>query len=216
MKRTMTTVTLALALAGALALSGCSQDDTATFDDPSVQDVSPEGADEEAATDSADSTNGDSSEQNDVTQESATAAGVEPSSLGDPVASATIPAVVVSDPEATMEVSLYSLTRDGESLIGLFSFRVDSADGADEPEWLYTYFGGQVWRPHLINTTDLARHDVLSEGSTSASTESQGVQFQPGQTFYAYAAFAAPSADITTMTVSLADGAPAITGVPIQ
>lgn len=47
-------------------------------------------------------------------------------------------------------------------------------------------------------------------------TDYQGAKFRPGQTFYAYASFAAPPTDVTSITVSLTDGAPAAAQVPIR
>ena len=50
--------------------------------------------------------------------------------------------------------------------------------GADAPEWIWDYLGGQAWRPHLIDTQNLTRHDVLRQGVTFAMTDYQGVKFR--------------------------------------
>lgn len=223
-----------LALAAALALSACSGEEPAQFEE-TAQGASAAGADEttdkaeadDAADDrpSADDAgvaatgeapgSGDeaSQETDDVSGQSAAAAGIDPQTLGDPIATVTIPAVVEGDPDATMEVSLYSLVRDGNTVVGTYSFRVDSDE--ERERWIYHYLGGASWRPFLVDTVNLNRHDVLGEGAHLAATDGQGAQFRPGTTFYAYASFAAPPPDVTTMTAYLVDGAPAIPDVEI-
>lgn len=149
-----------------------------------------------------------------VVDDDTQAAGVDPSSLGDPIASAEAPAIVDGDPEATMTVNLYSLTRSGETVVAVYSFQVHSTQ-TDHEDWLYGYLGDQGWHPYLIDTTNLNRHDVMT-GAGSAQTAYQGAEFRPGQTFYAYAVFAAPPADVTTMDASIADGVPMATEVPLR
>lgn len=222
-------VPLALSMTLALTLSACSQDAPAEFEDTATQQQS---AAEDTTQDTTEDAEGspdttaeagespdqgdEAQETDDVTSQSAAAAGVDPSTVGEPIATVSVPARVEGDPEATMDVSLYSLTRDGESLIGIYSFTVRSETGADAPEWIWDYLGGQAWRPHLIDTQNLTRHDVLRQGVTFAMTDYQGVKFRPGQTLFAYAAFAAPPADVTTMTASLVDGAAAVPEAPVQ
>lgn len=222
-------VPLSMALALGLTLSACSEDEPAAFEDTATQgsvagsEPTEETEDDAAPTaetgptaesDTADTTATDGSD--DVTARSAEAAGVDLSAIGDPIATTTVPAVVEGDNEATMDVCLYSLTRDGETLVGAFSFQVNSETGADDARRIYDYLGHHRWTPHLVDTTNLTRHDVLAQGSVLAMTDDLGVKFRPGQTLFAYAAFAAPPADVDTMTVSLVDsGAPA-QEVPVQ
>lgn len=203
---------LALSVALALSLAACSQDAPAQFEDTATQQMSSPSTEAAGAT----PTGSDAEDTDDVTAQSAVAAGVDLASVGDPIATVSVPAQVEGDPEATMDISLYSLTRDGETVIGIYSFTVRSETGADDAEWIYDYLGKQGWVPHLIDTQNLTRHDVLRQGATLAMTDYQGVQFRPGQTLFAYAAFAAPPADVTTMTVSLVDGAAAVPEVPVR
>lgn len=222
-----------LALACALALSACQQEAPAQFEDTAAQQGTQQqsapdqdAAQEEGAGTAApeagaqDEQTGDDSTATDaaarVSQESAAAAGIDLTQVPDPIATATVPATVEGDPEATMQVSLLSLVRDGETVIANVSFRVDSEGGSTTPRWIYHYLGDFSWKPHLIDTTNLTRHDVLGTSPTWAMTESQGSKFSPGQTFYAYAAFAAPPEGTTTVNVHLVDGSPAATEVPIQ
>lgn len=223
--RPLVPLTLAATLTLALSLSACSQDDPAEFEDTTTQAVVEDTAAQEDAaaedttdtTDTGDTGGDDAAETDDVTQASAAAAGVDPAELGEPLATVTRPARVAGDPDATMDVSLYSLERDGKALVGIFSFTVHSDSTTAEPEWLYDYLSSQSWRPHLIDTTNLTRHDVLGGSGRYAVSDSQGsTYFLPGQTVYGYAAFASPPAEVTTMTVQLIDGTPAIQDVPVQ
>lgn len=152
-----------------------------------------------------------------VVDEASKAAGVDPSALGKPVATAEAPAIVEGDPKATMTVSLYSLTRSGDTVVGIYSFQVHSTK-TDQEDWLYGYLGDQGWEPYLIDTKNLNKHGVMGavNGAVGAQTEYQGAKFRPGQTFYAYAVFAAPPQDVTTMDASLGDGLPLATEVPIR
>lgn len=208
MNRTLN-CTLALAVAGALTLSACSQGDSASFggESAAAQASSSVGASGEASS---------QNEGDDTAEESAAAAEISLADLGDPIATATVPAFVELDPAATMEVSLYSLTREGKTLHGVFSFMVTSENGSEDASWLYDYLGGTAWEPHLIDPVNLARHDILGDFPREAVTDDQSVKFRPGQMFYAYASFAAPPADVTSITVSLVDGAPPAVQVPIR
>ena len=67
-----------------------------------------------------------------------------------------------------------------------------------------------------MDTANLARHGVLGDFPHEAVTEQIKTSFRPGQTYFAYAAFAAPAAEVTSMTVSMVDGAPPATNVAIQ
>lgn len=228
--RPLVPLTTALTLALALSLSACSQDEPAAFEETATQavDTSAEPAADESSLDDSTETEPENIESavdegdntadatDDVTEQSASAAGIDPSTLGEPVATVTVPANVQGDNDATMDVSLYSLTRDGETVVGVFSFHVNSENGDDEARWIYHYLGSQSWNPHLIDTTNLHRHDVLMQSGVRAATDHQGVKFRPGQTLFAYAAFAAPPADIDTVTVSLVDGGAAVQEVPVQ
>ncbi|GAA5167760.1 hypothetical protein [Ornithinimicrobium tianjinense] len=211
--KTFTRSAAPMVLAAALALTGCSQgqDDTAGQD---AQGQQPPATQAEQAPVAQSQQPADASATvEDVTADSAAAAGVDLTAV-DPLATATVPAVVEGDADATMEVALLGLRRDGKVLVGTYSFTVTSDAPNPEPRWIYHYLGDQGWDPYLVDTVNLTRHDVLGNGS--AQTDYQGPKFLPGQTLYAYAMFAAPAEDVTEMSVSLVDSAPAVTGVPIQ
>lgn len=174
---------------------------------------SDEGGDADEAAEAGDAAASDGGGDT-VVDEDAAAAGVDPNTVGDPIASAEAPAIVEGDPEATMTVNLHSLTRSGETVLAVYSFQVHSTH-TDHQDDLYNYFGGDGWHPFLIDTKNLNRHDVLT-GAGDAQTDYMGGEFRPGQTFYAYAVFAAPPADVTTMDASLSDGVPMATGVPLR
>lgn len=151
-----------------------------------------------------------------VESESAQRAGVDLTALPAPLASGRTPARVSDDANATLEVVLYSLRRTGKTVTGTFSFRVITTNPSTGGGTLMGYLG-TMWNPYLVDTTNLKRHGVVSSASTPAMTASgaSGQRFRPGQTLYAYATFAAPPADVTTMDVQLLDGIPTAVGVPL-
>lgn len=182
-------------ITAALALAGCS--------------VADDSGPDSTRTSAVDATTGAS----DAEQESAGQAGIDLANLPEPVATGRIPAIVEGDPQATMDVAFYGLRRSGKVVIATYSFTVNSTD--DRERWLYHYLGDQGWHPYLIDSTNLNKHEVL-QGSGRAQTEYQGARFRPGQTSYAYAMFAAPPQDVTTMDVAVVDGMPAVAGVEIK
>ncbi len=204
-----------LALVAALTVSGCSGGDDASFEDPGA--TAPQ---QSATTDSAQGQQQPSGEQTaDIEQTSAQAAGVDLAELGEPVATATIPARVQGDPKATMDVRFYGLERHGKAVVGTFSFTVKTTKqytgSSTMGTRLYDYLGQARWTPFLVDTTNLTRHDVLEANSTKAMTSDITVHFAPGQTFYAFAAFAAPQDGTKTVTVQMVDGAPPAQGVQV-
>ena len=146
---------------------------------------------------------------------SAKAAGLDPSNLPEPVASEKIPANVEGDPDATLTVDLLGLYRQGKTVTGQFSFTLNAKDGAETDD-LYSYLGEQGWTPYFVDTANLQKHSVLSDSTSDAQTEIIGPDFSAGQTFYAYAVFAAPPDDVKEVDVAVVDGMSAIQGVKIQ
>lgn len=201
----------AVSFAAALALTGCGMlGSGSASSDPEA----PAGSASESAEDAAPGDTAASDEEGaDISATTAEAAGLDPGNLPEPVSTATIPAVVENDPEATRDVALYGLHRQDGVVVGTYSFTVNST--GDEPDWLYGYLGQTGWHPFLIDTVNLTKHDVL-EGEGRAQTDYQGPEFRPGQTYYAFAMFAAPPEDVTTMDAHVIDGFPAVSGVPIQ
>lgn len=153
--------------------------------------------------------------EDDVVDEAAATAGVDLTDLGEPVATAEIPATVDGDDEATMTVQLFGLEKQGGTVVATFAFTVNSTAGSDDPRDLYHYLGGAGWHPYAIDTVNLNKHGVLG-GAKAGQTDYQGMRFRSDQTFYAYASFAAPPADVTTMDVMMVTGAPLATGVEIR
>lgn len=218
-----------LTLAAALALTACNQGGQAEFesgDQPSANEQAAPAATEDDTADAQDDAAGEdaSAAETDAAEEDGEAggqdasspAGVNPATVPDAIATVTVPARVNRDKDATLDVSIHSLTREGKTVMGVFSFTLNSTADDDGRLWLYDVLGSQSWAPHFIDTQNLARHDVLRKGSTKAITDSQGSTYvRPGQTLYGYAAFAAPPEDVTSVMVSLTDGTQAVE-VPIQ
>lgn len=163
-------------------------------------------------------TSSDTSAVDDVTQQSADAAGVDLGSLGEPVATAELPAVVEGDPDATLTVDFYGLRRSGDTVVGTYSFTPNSEVDVVQP--LMTYLGGTVWDSYLIDPVNLNKHSVLrsEDGMSSARTAAGATspQFGPGQTWFTYAVFAAPPSGVDTVNVMFVQGAPMATGVPVE
>ena len=223
--RPLTRRHLGLGLLTAVVLSGCSVgtgspsgdgEEEPAQDPPAGQGDSPasDGQDDGSAGDE-DATQGTDGDATAVHDEDAASAGVDLTDAGDPVFEATVPATVEGDPEASMTVALHSLERRDETVVAIFSFLVLSSEQSD-PTDLYNYLGKSGWHPYAIDTVNLNRHGVMGSISSRTQTSYQGTRFAPGQTMYAYAMFAAPPEDVTTMDVSLVDGAPLATAVEIR
>ena len=202
-----------LLLGATFALTGCSGGQIAGFaDSTTTAPANTRPADDTPAT-SASSTSTTSSPAE--TTSSTTGVGdSQPVSLGDPIATATIPAALDGDPKATLTVKLYSLTRRGQTLIGNFSFTLNSTTSTDPTEMtsLFRLLGDRTWSPTLIDTTNLKRHAVLDGDSIwdDAATSSGDTKLGAGDTVAAFAAFAAPPAEVTSMVVNMAEGAPGV------
>lgn len=148
---------------------------------------------------------------------SAEAAGIDPNNVPDPIATGEVPAAVEGDPDATMTVEFYGLYRDGKTVVGQFAFTVNS-ESSQDPAWLYHYLGDSTWTPFLVDSQNLKKHNVLRDttGVIRPQTDSQGAKFLPGQKFYAFAVFAAPPEDVTTVNVAPVDGMAIVQDVEIQ
>lgn len=152
-----------------------------------------------------------------VVDEGAAARGIDPTTLGDPVASAEVAADVDGDPDATITVALYGLFKEGKTLTAVYSFTVKTTKAAsDTKDSIYGYLGNQGWHPYAVDTVNLNRHDPLKSDKGAIQTDIIGPTFRPGQTLYGFAAFAAPPEDVTTMSVQLVEPAPLAQEVPIS
>lgn len=149
-----------------------------------------------------------------IESSSAAQAGVDLTNLPAPIASATVAAHVEGDPDAKLTINLHSLRRSGKVVTATFSFTVAST--VTEGDNIFGYLGEHSWRPYLVDTTNLKRHDVMVGGGATAMTDDVlSGAFAAGQTLYAYAMFAAPPGTVTTMDVQMLDRAPTATSVPI-
>lgn len=207
----------AVALVGTVAVTGC----TIGSGEPGDGEDGTAGAEEgkDAGSDGAGSASDGGGEEKSEGKGGETVvddgAPVDLDQLPEAIASASVPAHVDGDPDATLTVSLHELRRDGKRLIALFSFLVESTN-EDEANWLYDYLGGDSWDPYLIDPVNLTKHLVLTGAGQRAQTDSQGAEFRPGQTLHGYAMFAAPPEDVTAMDVMLVEGAALATGVEIR
>lgn len=197
----------ALTVAAALAVSACSGGEPAPPDGPTTaveQGATPEG------TPAADETSAASDPEE---SKSAAEAGIDPATIGDPYATFEIGAGGLNDPDATLQIGVYPLQRDGKVVTLVARVTLDAPP--EESAGLRVLFGGDAVRPVLVDTTNLRSHSVANAGSKQLTTDTLITRMSGGQTRYWHAVYAAPPEDITTMTV-LFDGVPAITEVPIQ
>lgn len=206
---------IALAVAAALALSACSGDDGAATDDSTAtvqKSVEPaDGGTTQPGTTEPESDTGTATD--DVTSQSAAQAGVDPTQLGDPIATAERPAQDDDDPEAMLRYDVYGLWRSGETVTLIAG--VTPQTSSDQQQNLFGWTGSSSHDIVLIDTVNLRRHDILGQDATRAVTGAASGSFGNGQTMYLYAVFAAPPQDVTTMNI-LMGGLPAITDVPLQ
>jgi len=153
-------------------------------------------------------------------EQSAKDAGIDPSRLGDPVATARIPATAKDQQQlsapSTMTVDFFGLDRRGQTLVATFAFTPHSDSKEQFP--LYGWLGHTAWAPYLIDSINLNKHLVLRDGDDEVKTgtgpASKGIGAE--QTLYAYAVFSAPPEGVKTMDVAYVDGAPLATDVPIR
>ena len=138
--------------------------------------------------------------------------------LGDPVATAEIPALVDGDPAATMTVNLYGLKRDGKTVVGTYSFTVNTTAPDPKAVSLFSVLGDMIWFPYLVDSENLNKHLPLGgkQRLAMALTDSTFLKVTPGATLYGYAVFAAPPEDVDTMDAVIAEGAPMATDVELR
>lgn len=148
--------------------------------------------------------------------------GVDPNNPG-PVLGEGRSAIQWDDGDkATMVTTLHSLKRDGNTVVAVFSFTPTVEGGSEETQPLYWALGNSgPWEPALIDTKNLNRHGPLAMDNEDAPrdymrSDALKVELADGQTTYAYAVFAAPPEDVTSMDVIMGDGMPALKDVPLQ
>lgn len=203
--RTFRSVVAAAALS-TLALTACSGGDSDAKNTSTPQGASTTSS---PAAKSADP-------NSDALAAEAAKAGVDPANPPKAIVSAVAPAVVEGDPKATMKIDVLGLKRQGKTVIASYAFTVTSPAGSDKADWLYDYLGGHGWNPALVDSKNLKLHKVVRANDNQVASDYQGAEFRPGQTFYAYAVFAAPPEDVTTMDVLASDGVPAFPTVPLS
>lgn len=157
------------------------------------------------------------SESSAELDEAAAEAGIDPDDPPEPIGSATLPGKGSEGAPTDVRIDLFGLKRQGELMVLTAAVTPDKSSKS-EPQDFFGWIDNS-WYPQVIDTENLKVHDVVTEkggGPVMTKTGSVTTTFGPGQTYYMYAVFAAPPQDVDTVTVKLADGAPAVTGVTIQ
>lgn len=187
-------LTSAVAAAG-LVLAGCSGTDEQPDSPAETTEASPVEADASPAAD----------------PDNAAQADIDPSNPPEPIATTEMPATTAEDGATTMRVDLLGLKREDKLLVATFGFTPEEGEGRSQ--WHYGWLGDKGWSPQIVDGTNLKVHDVVAGSQVGRlMTAYQGTKFGPGQTYYAFATFAAPPSG-ASLTVKAADGAPPFTGV---
>lgn len=134
----------------------------------------------------------------------------------EPIFTTEAAAIVKGDPNATLTASLHELKRDGDTVTAFYSFTLNTT--VKEEQDFYDLNGRLRWTPFVIDTKNLRKHRPLSTTNNQerAMTELIDVDIMPGQTAYAFATFAAPPEDVTTMDVMLWETGEIAKGVEIK
>ncbi len=194
--------TTGAALAIALTLSACSAG--------SDGDTTADTEQSSSTTTAGDSAGGDS-------QQAAEQAGIDTKNLPTPLATATVPGQIDGDPAATLDIAVLQLRRSGKTVV--LTYSVTPHTTQDKADNLYQWFGESGTQPTLVDTTNLRLHRIPEQSngvSGDVMTNLVNLKAASGQTVYVYAVFAAPPDDVTTMSVNVADGIPAMIDVPVQ
>lgn len=207
-----TTRTMLAAVTAAALLTGC-----AGGSEGGDGGAKPSSATSSAGDSTQESPGADESGEDSALDEAAKDAGIDPDNPPEPIASVTMPlSGKIANNEATQAtVDLLGLKRDGELLVLTVGFT--PKDGKPT-----SYFGwtGTNWAPQIVDGQNLKVHDVaqLEDANTSIATQTgpASISVGGGDTLYLYAVFGAPPEDVETVTVKVADGAPAVTDVTIR
>jgi hypothetical protein len=149
----------------------------------------------------------------DPTANGATAAGVDPSNPGPPIATATAPVAMFDDARAKLKIDVLSLKRKDKLLI--LTLQVTPDNSLTGPKALFTLLGNHFWSPALIDSVNLKEYDTVS-GSGQLQSGVTGVSAASGQPMYLYAVFAAPPAGVTSLNLIFTSSVPALNDIPIS
>lgn len=155
-----------------------------------------------------------SGEQQDAVDSGAVSAGIDPMKPPKPVTSFTAPASFNKDPEATTRFDIYSIKRQGK--LAILTLSVTPTFSTVDPASLFSLMGNQSFHPTLVDPVNLREYEVVTSGSGSLSTNDISTKTPSGKPIFAWAAFAAPPANVSSVTLNLYDTLPGITSVPVQ
>lgn len=218
----------AVALAAALTVTACSGGDdmsadptgveqttsqeTAPADDAATPTEAVEAGEEGTAEDSTDAPSDDADPDE---AESAAEAGIDRAALGDPVATFETSATFKDDPEATLSYEVFPLRRDGELLTFVARLTLNSEESGQTSLSVVMPASANYSIPvTLTDSVNLRSHAIVEADGSRLSSEPISIRIGGGQSRYVHAVFAAPPADVETMTV-LFEGLPSFT-VPVQ
>lgn len=207
------TVLIAVLLPAALATAGCTADSGSGAGATTTATTAAGGTTTTAA--GGTGTTGTTAATVDPSKNGAAGAGVDPSNPGTPLATTTVPLPTAQDPDATLRVDILGLRRQDRLL--LLTAAVTPTTTSSDARTLFAMLGQHTWTPKLVDTVNLKEYSAARAKSSSyLQTDDLGVSAVSGQPAYVYAAFAAPPADVTKMTVSFQSSVPPFPDVPLQ
>jgi len=153
-------------------------------------------------------------QQEDVGDNGAISAGIDPMKPPKPITSFTAPAPYEKDPAATARFDIYSIKRQGK--LAILTLSVTPTFSTVEAPSLYSLMGSHSLAPTLIDPVNLREYKVVSSGSGNLSSNDMSAKTLSGKPMFLWAAFAAPPTNVSRVTLNLYDTLPGITGVPVQ
>jgi len=175
---------------------------------------SPDNAGDKAGSSKSSKSADASGKQQDVVDSGAASAGIDPMKPPKPVTSFTAPAPYVKDPEATARFDIYSIKRQGK--LAILTLSVTPTFSTVDPAGLFSLMGNHLFSPTLIDPVNLREYKVVSTRSGNLSTSDISTKTPSGKPIFVWAAFAAPPANVGSVTLNLYDTLPGIAGVPVQ
>ncbi|WP_022873585.1 hypothetical protein [Nesterenkonia alba] len=208
-----TRVSLGITAAAIFAVTACSSDEDAEFEDVNstseteeqaegeeIGTTSPSGTPTEA--NDSGNTQADDNSDDDETHESASEGPLDPAD-----ALETVEYEVPGEAGNTVTVGLHDLRVEGEVMLLELSFTGEFSNR--DSNNIFMMFGGTAIYPELNDRENLKQYTVIGQGHDRWATDStnSGHQYESGQTAPYWAYYAAPVDEIDTLTVSVIPGA---------
>lgn len=140
-------------------------------------------------------------------------AGVEDIDLDDAVATQT-----VKNPgsDNSIEIKVFPIEVEGKVQTLRLAFTPHLAATTTDTFSLFKILGNRVFSPSLVDRDNLKVYSPISDGPDSWTIDNVDARAGDGETIIAWAVYAAPEDDVDAFDVTVKDGWPAFTDVPVQ